>query len=419
MFRQAILVACATIAVSAPIQAADWRQFRGPDGQGASTETGLPLTWSATENVVWKVDPGPGTSSPIVVGNKIYLTSYSGFNVPGKAAGSDDDLGLHFLGLDRDTGKILFKTDIKPSLPEQKTIRENHGYASGTPIADAERIYVSFGKTGLFAFDHAGKQLWQADIGDKLNGWGSCPSPVLHGDLVIVNASVESESLIAFDRNTGKEKWRAKGIRESWNTPIFVAPPGGKPELVVAIFGKILGFDPATGDQLWSCNTDIGWYMVPSLLAKDGNIYCVGGRTGGGLAVKAGGRGDVTSTHRLWTIKKGSNVTSPVLHEGHMYWMHENNAIAYCADLKTGDIVYEEKIDRADQVYASAVIGDGKIYYVTRMGKTIVVAAKPKFEQLAMNDLGRGAGTFNASPAIADGKIYIRSDRALYCFGKK
>jgi outer membrane protein assembly factor BamB len=419
MYRQ-LLLAFGTVALLASsLSAADWRQFRGPDGQGASKETDLPHKWSTTENLVWKVEPGSGTSSPILVGNKIYLTSYSGFNVPGKAAGSEDDLKLHFVCLDRDTGKTLFSKDIDPKLPEQKTIRESHGYASGTPVADAERIYVSFGKSGVFAFDHAGKQLWQADIGDNLNGWGSCPSPVLYRDLVIVNASVESESLIAFDCKTGKERWRAKGIKESWNTPIFVTLPDGKTELVVAIFGKILGFDPVKGDQLWSCNTDIGWYMVPSLLSKDGVVYCVGGRTGGGLAVKAGGRGDVTSTHRVWTIKKGSNVTSPVLHEGHMYWMHENSGTAYCADLKTGDIVYEEKIDRADQVYASAVIGDGKIYYVTRMGKTIVVAAKPKFEQLSMNELGRGAGTFNASPAIADGKIYIRSDRALYCFGRK
>jgi hypothetical protein len=270
----------------------------------------------------------------------------------------------------------------------------------------------------LFAFDHAGNQVWRADLGDKLNGWGSCPSPILYKDLVIINASVESQSLIAFDRKTGKEVWRARGINESWNTPILVNLDGGKTELVVAIFRKILGIDPATGKELWSCNTEIDWYMVPGLVAKDGIVYCVGGRSGGGLAVRAGGSGNVTGTHRLWTIKKGSNVTSPVLYGDHLYWMHENQGIAYCAELKTGNIVYEEKVDRADQVYASAVLGDGKIYYVTRSGRTIVVAAKPTFEKVATNELGR-AGTFNASPAIADGKIFIRSDRALYCFGKK
>jgi outer membrane protein assembly factor BamB len=409
---------CGLLLLGSSLTAADWPQFRGPDGQGISKDTGVPVTWSATQNLIWKVEPGAGTSSPIIVGNKIYLTSYSGFNVPGEAAGSDDNLKHHFLCLDRDTGKVLFKKDIAPKLPEQATIRENHGYDSGTPIADDERVYVSFGKSGLFAFDHSGKQLWQADIGDQLNGWGSCPSPIVYRDHVIVNASVESESLIAFDRHSGKEVWRANGIKESWNTPILVQVPGARTELVVAIFGKILGFDPATGKELWSCATDIGWYMVPSLVASEGIVYCVGGRSGGGLAVKAGGKGDVTKTHRVWTIKKGSNVTSPVLHDGHLYWMHENNGIAFCADAKTGDIVYEEKVDRADQVYASAVLADGKIYYVTRSGRTVVLAAKPKFEKLAMNELGR-AGVFNASPAIADGKLFLRSDRALYCFGKK
>src|SRR5262245_40820727 len=196
---------CAAISLlGSSLHAADWLQFRGPDGQGISKDTDLPVTWSATQNLMWKVEPGAGTSSPIVVGNKIYLTAYSGFNVPGEAAGSDDNLKLHFLGLDRDTGKQLFKTDVAPKLPEQATIRENHGYASGTPIADTERVYVSFGKSGVFAFDHFGKQFWQADIGDGLNGWGSCPSPILYLELVIVNASVESDSLIAFDRHSGK-----------------------------------------------------------------------------------------------------------------------------------------------------------------------------------------------------------------------
>jgi outer membrane protein assembly factor BamB len=397
--------------------ASDWSQFRGPGGQGISPDRGFPTTWSATENIVWKIDPGAGTSSPVVVGKRIYLTSYSGFNVPGDAAGSMDDLKLHFVCLDRDTGKPIFKKDIAPKLPEQKTIREGHGYASATPAADAERIYCSFGKTGVFAFDHDGKQLWQADTGEELNGWGTCPSPVLYKDLVIVNASVESTSLIALDSATGKEVWRAKGMKESWNPPILVDVEG-KTELVVAIAGKILGLDPGTGDQLWSCATDIAWYMVPGLVAKDGIVYCVGGRSGGGLAVKAGGKGDVTSTHRIWTIKKGSNVTSPVLHEGHLYWMHENNGIAFCADAKTGEIVYEEKVDRADQVYSSAVLAEDRIYYVTRTGRTAVVAAKPKYELIAFNEFGR-VGAFNASPALADGKLYIRSDKYLFCVGKK
>ena len=246
-----------------PLTADDWPQFRGPGGMGASKAKGLPVKWGPTENVAWKTAlPGPGTSSPIVVGDKVYLTCYTGFNVPGER-GDMEQLKLHVVCLNRIDGSILWTTDVAPKLPEQERIRDDHGYASSTPACDGERLYVFFGKSGVHAFDLKGKPLWTADVGSGLNGWGSGTSPVVFGDLVIVNASVESESLVALEKKTGKEAWRAKGIRESWNTPVLV-PVGGKTELVVAVFGKVLGFDPATGDQLWSCANDVTWYIVPS-----------------------------------------------------------------------------------------------------------------------------------------------------------
>jgi outer membrane protein assembly factor BamB len=398
--------------------AADWPQFRGPTGMGVSPSGGAPVSWSADKNVLWKADlPGPGTSTPVLFGDRIYVTCYTGFGIPGER-GSMDDLKLHVAALDRRNGKLIWSREVQPDLPEQDRIREEHGYASNTPAVAADGVYAFFGKSGVVKFDRDGKQLWRTRVGSGLHGWGSGTSVVLHGDLVIVNASVESESLVALDRRTGKEVWRAGGIKESWNTPILVQLPGGKTELVVAIQGKILGFDPATGQELWSCATDIGWYMVPCLVAHDGVVYCVGGRSGGGLAVRAGGRGDVTQSHRLWTIRKGSNVTSPVFHDGHLYWMHESLGIAYCAEAKTGKIVYEQRLDRADQVYAAAVLADGKIYYVTRSGPTFVVAARPTFEKLATNTLGV-RGRFDSSPAIADGRLYLRTDRTLYCLGEK
>jgi len=398
----------------------DWPQFRGPTGQGTSAAKGLPLTWSLKENVVWQVElPGAGTSTPIVIGSRVFVTCYSGFAVPGQPRGNMDDLQLHVVCLDRADGKKLWTKEIAPKLPEQGKIREEHGYASSTPAADGERIYCFFGKTGVIAFDHEGRQQWHTEVGVGVNGWGSAASPVLFGDLVIVNASVESGALVALDKKSGKDMWRTSGIRESWNTPILVGIEGGKTELVVAIMGKVLGLDPASGEQLWSCATDIGWYMVPSLVAHEGIVYCIGGRTGGGLAVRAGGRGDVTRSHRLWTIKKGSNVTSPIFHEGHLYWMHENLGIAYCAEAKTGKIVYEERVaERENQVYASPVLADGKLYYVSRYGRTYVLAARPEYERLAINDLSSRI-TFNASPAVAGSRLYLRSDRSLYCLGQK
>lgn len=399
--------------------AADWPQFRGPDVSGVSTEKGLPTKWSAKEGVAWKTEmPGPGTSSPVFLGDRIFITCYSGYNVPGKPKGDQSALRRNLLVLERKTGKILKNTEIEAKLPEQENIRDSHGYASSTPAADADRVYCFFGKSGVFAFDHSGKQLWQADVGERLNGWGSAASPVLHGDLVIVNASVESDMLFAFDKKTGAEKWRAKGIREAWNTPVVVKTKDGKDELIVPIQGKILAFNPTSGEQLWSCNTDITWYMVPSVVAHDGIVYAIGGRSGvAALAVRTGGKGDVTKTHRVWTGKIGSNVSSPVFHDGHLYFASDSRETAYCLDVKNGNTLYEERLQRAGTIYASSLLADGKIYYVSRDGKTFVVAAKPEFELLATNDL-RDGGIFHATPVAADGKLFIRSDKFLYCLGK-
>lgn len=413
------LLTLLALALALPLGAADWPQFRGPDVSGVSSETGLPTKWSATDGVAWKTElPGPGTSSPVFVGDHIFLTCYTGYNVPGQPKGDPSALRRHLLRLDRKTGKIQVNKELAAKLPEQETIRDSHGYASSTPAADAERVYCFFGKSGVFAFDHGGKQLWQADVGERLNGWGSAASPILHGDLVIVNASVESEQVFAFDRKTGQEKWRAKGIREAWNTPAVVKNVSGKDELIVPIQGKILAFDPTRGAQLWTCNTDIGWYMVPSVVARDGIVYAIGGRSGvAALAVKTGGSGDVTKTHRLWTGKKGSNVSSPVFHDKHVYFMNDNNETAFCLEAATGNVVYEERIPRAGQVYASALLADGKIYYLSRDGKTHVVAAKPQFDLIATNDLG-DRSLFHATPVAADGRLFLRSDKYLYCIGK-
>ncbi len=416
-----LLLSSLTLALTLTLtQGADWTQFRGSTGSGVSAEKGLPSKWSAKENLAWKTEmPGPGSSCPVFIGDRIFITCYTGYNVPGQAKGEQANLRRNLLILDRKTGKILANKEIEAKLPEQETIRDNHGYASSTPAVDAERVYCFFGKSGAFAFDHTGKQLWQANVGTQLNGWGSAASPVLHGDLVFVNASVESQTLFALDKKTGKEKWKATGIRESWNTPLIVKNKDGKDELVVAIQGKVLAFDPATGASLWTCATDITWYMVPSLVAHDGIVYVLGGRSGvAAMAVRAGGKGDVTKTHRLWTGKKGANVSSPVYHDGHLYWANEATGVAFCAKAATGEVVYEERVPRPDTIYASSLLADGKMHYLARNGQTFVVAAKPTFELIATNDL-RDGSLFHAAPVAIDGRLFIRSDKALYCLEKK
>lgn len=396
-----------------------WANFRGPAGQGTDPSAKPPRTWGRSENLAWKIPlPGPGASSPIVWGDRVYVTCYSGFFIPDQPGGSQANLQRHLLAISLKDGSTLWDSPVPAKLPEQERIRD-HGFAASTPAADADRVYTFQGKTGVIAFDHAGKRLWQTDVGSRSHGWGSAASPVLHKDLVIINASVESDSLVALDRATGKEKWKVQGIRESWNTPILVTTRSGRDELIVAVQGKVLAFDPDTSKELWSCKTDITWYMVPSIVHADGVLYCLGGRSGvAALAVRTGGSGDVTATHRLWTSHKGSNVASPIIHQGHLYWTHEQQGIAYCAKAETGEIVYEQRLPGAGQFYASALLADGRLHYLTREGKTFVLSAKPSFEKIAVNDLS-DRSIFNASPVPAGESLLIRSDKSLYCLRKK
>jgi outer membrane protein assembly factor BamB len=410
------LTAMGSSVLGQDVRSTDWVQFRGPAGQGVSTNRGLPVTWSPDRNIVWKVSlPGPGGSSPVVFRDHIYLTSYSGYAVPGANSGDLNALTRHVVCLQRNTGAILWKKDIPAVQPEQAKVRD-HGYASSTPLADADRLYVFLGASGVFAFDHDGAQLWHASVGSNVHGWGSASSPVLYQDLVIINAAVESDALVALNKTTGQEVWRASGMKESWNTPILVPVAGGQQELVVAIAGKVLGFNPATGAPLWSCDTGIAWYMVPSLVHAQDVVYCVGGRTGGSLAVRAGGRGDVTPSHRLWTLNKGSNVPSPILHQGHLYWLHENLGIVYCVEAASGKLVFEERLGNAGPFYGSPVLADGNLFGITRNGRGFVIAANPKFEVMARNELG-DRSSFDATPAVSGNQLLIRSDRFLYCLG--
>ncbi len=401
----------------------DWRRFRGPAGMGVSDATGLPFEWSQDHGLAWKTAlPGAGASSPITFGDRIYLTAYTGYLVPGEPGGSLDQLRRHLIAISLDDGRILWDRAVPAKLPEEESIRD-HGFAASTVAVDEQRVYAFFGKSGVFAFDHEGNQLWQAGVGSQTSGWGSASSPVLHEDLVFINASVESESLVALDRKTGQERWRAGGtrqpeaIREAWNTPLVVTAASGRQEVILASAGTVGAFEPATGHSLWTCRTDIRWYIVPSVVAADGVIYCLGGRSGiASLAVRTGGAGDVTATHRLWTSERGSNVSSPVYRDGHLYWAHESNSFAYCVKAATGELVYQERLPRSGQFYASALLADGRLYYVNRDGKTFVLAAKPQFELLAVNDLS-DRSVFNASPAVAGNRLLLRSDKYLYCIG--
>lgn len=401
--------------------AADWAGFRGPGGLGISAEHRLPLEWSATQNMLWKLPlPGPGASSPMVVGKRVYVTSYSGYGLDAKEPGEMKTLKRHLICADLDGGQIVWQKDIEPVLPEHKYEGEGsyHGYAASTPASDGERLYVFFGKSGVFCFDLNGKRLWNVAVGKGTSGWGSGASPVLYKNLVIVNASVESGAMMALDKLTGKEVWKAPGISAAWNTPVLITGPDKTNELVVSVQKKIISLNPDTGKELWNAE-GVDRYVCPSVVAHDGIVYAIGGGHTS-LAVRVGGKGEVTKTHGLWRTQKGSNVGSPIYYEGHLYWAGDGSGIVHCQEAATGKFVYSERLTPASGlIYGSPILADGKLYYVSQKNGTYVVAAQPKFSQLAHNVIADDKSRTNASPAAVDGRLLIRTDLALYCIGKK
>ncbi|HEX3870796.1 MAG TPA: PQQ-binding-like beta-propeller repeat protein [Pirellulales bacterium] len=421
----AVVLACNVTVASA----ADWPRFRGPGGSATSDETGLPTTWSAHENVVWRIElPGAGTSSPVAVGDRIWLTCYSGYALSVEEPGDINNLMRHVVCLDRTSGAIVWTKDFKAAQPESEYSGGNntwHGYASSTPIVHGDRLYVFFGRSGVYCLDaRDGRELWHADVGTKTAGWGSANSLVLFEDLLIVNASIESTSLRALDAETGKEVWAIDEVRGARNTPILVDLPGGGTELVFSLPGApegwIVGHDPRTGKELWRAGGIPDTYVCASVVAHAGIVYAIGGRKNTALAVRAGGRGDVTETHRLWRTSKGANVASPVYHNGHLYWVHERKGAVYCLDAATGDLVYEERLEpRPGIVYSSLTEADGKLYAVSQHSGTFVVAASPKFQFLAHNVFDDDDSRTNACLAVSRGQLLLRNDRYLYCIGSK
>jgi len=368
----------------------DWPRFRGPEGLGISDAKGLPLEWSANKNIVWKTAlPGPGASSPITFGDRIYVTCYTGYGLDQRSPGDTGNLVRHLICLDRDTGRIVWNTDTpsRSGVSGYKSWIALHGFASSTPVCDGQRVYCFLGSSGVYAFDLSGQEQWNADVGQKTHGFGTGASPILHDNLLIVNASVESGSLVALDKQTGREVWRAEGVQESWNTPVLVEA-GGHLELVVDTKDKLRAFDPATGRELWQCaGSQPPRYLCPSPIVHNGIIYATHGYHGPLSAVRPGGSGDVTNSHRLWVRPKvATNVPSPVFHDGYIYSVREEGGVLSCVNAENGEVVFQERLQpSAGRIYASPLVADGKIYLVSREDGTYVVAAQPLFTQLAHN----------------------------------
>ncbi|MBI3861946.1 MAG: PQQ-binding-like beta-propeller repeat protein, partial [Planctomycetia bacterium] len=326
--------------------AGDWTRFRGPNGSATSVDRNTPIRWSESENIVWRTPlPGPGTSCPIVVGGKVFLTSYTGFGVSEDQPGDPAKLERVLICLDEASGKILWQRAVKGVDNEDRFqgYLTSHGYASSTPASDGERVYVLFGKAGVVAFDLEGQQLWHKSVGtgSGMSGWGSAASPIVYKNLVIVNASSENTALYAFDGKTGNQVWKspAESLYGCWGTPLLMEAEGKKTELVLAVGGEVWGFDPENGKFLWFCETIGGGAICSSVVGEGGIVYLVTGGPGGGgaAAVRTGGRDDVTKSHLVWVNRRVSSyITSPVLVGDHLYWVNEQG-LANCISSKTGD----------------------------------------------------------------------------------
>ncbi len=403
--------------VAVSLHAADWPQFRGPTADGVTTDTNLPLTWSEKENLVWRTElPGPGSSSPIISGDKIFLTSYSGYGIDVKEPGDMKNLKRHAICLDKKTGKILWNHEIVTDLPNKPytgTYITTHGYASSSAVTDGRGVFFFMANAGMYAYTMEGKPVWNVSVGEKAHDWGVGSSPILYGELLIVNAALESNQLVALDRKTGKTVWSATGFPASWNTPTIVKA-NGRDELVLNASGKLRAFDPLTGKELWSCASIKAAELCPSIVAHDGVIFVIGHPGGQSQAVKDG--------QVLWQAQKGSNVSSPVYKDGHLYFINDSKGVATCLDAKTGEVVYEQPLvqrPKRDRWYSTPLLAGDRLYCVGRQTGTYVIAAKPQFELLATNVIADDDSITNASPAVSDGRIFLRSNKFAYCFGTK
>jgi outer membrane protein assembly factor BamB len=413
------------VAAGLPAFAADWRQFRGPNGSGLATADARPATiWSDSQNVKWKVAlPGPGSSSPIVEGKRVFVTCYSGYG-DGSSGDSIEKLQRHLICVDLKTGKVLWDKSIPAELPEDPysgNLRE-HGYASNTPVTDGERVFAFFGKTGVLAFDFDGQQIWKVNVGRQSSNrrWGSGASPILCEDMVIVNAAEESRSILALNKLTGKEVWKAAvdSLELSFVTPVLAECAGGRIDLALAVPGELWGLNPDTGKLRWFAATGITGNVSPSVVAADGVVYATGGYPRQGtIAVRAGGKGDVTQTHVLWSSQNASYVPSPVVHQGHLFVVSDQG-FATCLEAKTGKLIYKERLpglSGGKPFYASVVLANERLYAVSRRAGTFVLSATPQFAVVAQNKLAGDDSDFNGTPAIAGHQLFLRSNRFLYC----
>ena len=435
----AVTVLLLSVCIAGP-RAENWPQWRGPDGTGLTSERGLPERWGVDENIAWKAPlRGLGVSSPVVWGDSVFVTSQVGYGplqagshptlarrrdrgsdeqpLGGKRAGPSETVSFVVSAIDRRQGQPLWEYTVEADGALQP-VHQTHNLASASPVTDGERVYAWFGTGQLVALDMNGELVWQRHLAREYSSfdimWGHASSPVLYDDLVILLCDHETDSyLLALDKQTGAERWkvdRGSGLR-SYSTPAIVRGPQGD-RLLVNSSQRLDAYEPKTGEWLWHTGEP---NRFPTAIAThhNGTVYTSRGhRSGPYMAIRLGGRGDVSETHVRWRVPTGAPYLSSILYYDGLIYMANGNGIVTCVDAETGEQVWQERF--GGMFAASPVAGDGKVYLVSATGETIVVRAGRELHVLARNDVGERT---IASPAISNGQIFLRSDEHLIAIG--
>jgi outer membrane protein assembly factor BamB len=392
--------------------AEDWPEFRGPTGQGIVRDAALPVEWSPARNVAWKrALPGQGWSSPIVHQGRIYLTSA----VP-VAGSKQNDLALTALCLEAKSGELLWQKEVfRQDGAKAPKIHAKNSHASPTPLTDGRHLYVHFGHQGTACLDLGGQIVWRnGDFKyDPEDGNGG--SPILVDDRLIFSCDGNDQQFaVALDRASGKVLWKTarkpdSKFKYAYSTPLLITV-NGQQQVISPGPGAVWAYDPANGKEIWRVRYGAGYSVVPRPVFGHGLVYiCTGFDTPNLLAIRPDGAGDVTSTHVAWTGRRGVPLITSLLLVGDELYMVSDKGIASCLDARTGNVHWQERLGGAYS--ASPLVADGKVYFQSEEGTSVVVKAGKRFEQLARNSLEERT---LASCAASAGALYIRTEKHLY-----
>lgn len=412
-----------------------WMQFRGPNGSGVSNDSApLPRRWSKTQNLAWKSElPGPGASSPITVGQRVFVTCYSGYGTPDDSERDISKLQRHLCCYELNTGALLWHQDIEATLPEDSYYESgvsSHGYASHTPVSDGEHVYAFFGKGGVFAFDLEGQRLWSKNVGNGSDPpkWGSSSSPIIYKDVLVITAAAESQSIIGLDKATGKVLWKheSTSLDGMWGTPAILNVSKDRDDLVMMIAGELWGFNPITGERLWY-RTGIGSKQAyTSVLCGNSEVFASSGAGGGTLCVNVDQHANQTEPPKLvWQSPINATYATPVMYRDNIYLISRN--ILSVLDAGTGNRLKQIRLKGAKETggpfgsldYASPICHRGLLYYLNARGQVYVFDLNDNVKQLAINQITTSeAGAkeiFWGTPAVTQGRLILRSNQYLYC----